>query len=172
MWFRQFFVLLDYFARTKVWSLLFEIFALPAIQKRIQYYIFWKRDFFKHKHKNDKKPVFKCVKWFPLQWNRNRLFFSLVFHSFVTISNSLLLYNDDIFLVAELLTPNLCYHRFNKKVQIIGNLTTKLKIVARWESSVSIIVITSANFNFQVTQIWNVICSKLLFGKMYIKWTS
>ena len=52
-----------------------------------------------------------------LQWNRKRLFFSLVFHSFVTISNSLSLYNGDIFLVAELLTPNLCYRRFNEKVQ-------------------------------------------------------
>ena len=66
-----------------------------------------------------------------LQWNRKRLFFSLVFHSFVTISNSLSLYNGDIFLVAELLTPNLCYRRFNEKVQIIGNLTTKLKINKR-----------------------------------------
>ena len=83
----------------------------------------------------------------------NRLFFSSVFHSFVNVCNSQSLYNGDIFLVAELLTQNLCYRLFKEKFQIIGNLTTKLKIIVLWESSVSIIVITSANFNFQVTQI-------------------
>ena len=34
MWFRQCFLLLDHFARTKVWSLIFVIFALSAIQKK------------------------------------------------------------------------------------------------------------------------------------------
>ena len=106
-----------------------------------------------------------------LQWNPNRLFFSLVFHSFVNIWNSQSLYNGDIFLVAELLTPKLCYRFFNEKFQIIGNLTSKLKLIVRRESGVNIIVITSANLNFQVTQIWNVIYWILLLGKMYIKRT-
>ena len=101
----------------------------------------------------------------------NRLFFSSVFHSFVNVCNSQSLYNGDIFLVAELLTQNLCYRLFKEKFQIIGNLTTKLKIIVLWESSVNIIVITSANLNFQVTQIWNVIYWILLLGKMYIKRT-